>query len=201
MKRRISIAVIALLACASPLRAEPSGGLDWSAWQRMPVLQDGRIMPLDSFARAKVKTICGDVRPEPGETRCADQCRNGRAFRRRNQASGERGQAAAIPGRGTPLLVDRRAGEVGRRAVSACRGRDLADRSSGGAAGGRRRQPAEVCLAQADSPLQEVRPDQGRDRNDPHGGPGEAETTRTLVLAGKGQEPRRRPGTVLPVEL
>ena len=67
MKRRISIAVIGLLACASPSWAEPSGGLDWTAWQRMPVLQDGRIMPLDSFARAKVKTICGDVRPSLGK--------------------------------------------------------------------------------------------------------------------------------------
>ena len=34
----------------SIVRAEDSGGLDWLAWQRMPVLQDKRIMPLDSFA-------------------------------------------------------------------------------------------------------------------------------------------------------
>ena len=58
---------MALFIFRRRLRAEHSGGLDWSAWQRMPVLQDGRIMPLDSFARAQVKKICGDVRPSLGK--------------------------------------------------------------------------------------------------------------------------------------
>jgi ABC-type transport system involved in cytochrome c biogenesis permease subunit len=61
------LTLLSLLACAFPARAEHSGGLDWSAWQRMPVLQDGRIMPLDSFARAQVKKICGDVHPSLGK--------------------------------------------------------------------------------------------------------------------------------------
>ena len=57
------VVLLCTLLFASPARAEDSGGLDWSAWQRMPVLQDGRIMPLDSFARTQVKTICGDANP------------------------------------------------------------------------------------------------------------------------------------------
>jgi len=61
------LAVLSLLAFVPPLWAEQSGGLDWSAWQRMPVLQDGRIMPLDSFARVQVKKICGDAHPSLGK--------------------------------------------------------------------------------------------------------------------------------------
>jgi ABC-type transport system involved in cytochrome c biogenesis permease subunit len=68
--RRIDFVVLAILCCSllvAPIcRAEESGGLDWSAWQRMPVLEDGRIMPLDTFARAQVKRICGDVAPRIG---------------------------------------------------------------------------------------------------------------------------------------
>ncbi|MEI8375705.1 MAG: cytochrome c biogenesis protein CcsA [Planctomycetota bacterium] len=67
MKRQIPALVFGLLIFASTVRAELSGGLDWSAWQRMPVLQDGRIMPLDSYARAQVKKICGDVYPRLGK--------------------------------------------------------------------------------------------------------------------------------------
>jgi len=67
MKRQILVAVLGWLALASTVRGDNSGGLDWSAWQRMPVLQDGRIMPLDSFARAQVKKICGDVHPSLGK--------------------------------------------------------------------------------------------------------------------------------------
>jgi ABC-type transport system involved in cytochrome c biogenesis permease subunit len=63
------VAIVALAAIPFVFRvarAEESGGLDWSAWQRMPVLQDGRIMPMDSFARATVKKICGDAAPRIG---------------------------------------------------------------------------------------------------------------------------------------
>jgi len=67
MKRQNLALFLGLLAFASTVRAEDSGGLDWSAWQRMPVLQDGRIMPLDSYARAQVKKICGDVHPRLGK--------------------------------------------------------------------------------------------------------------------------------------
>jgi ABC-type transport system involved in cytochrome c biogenesis permease subunit len=60
------LAAIVSLAFASPLWAATSGGIDWTPWQRMPVLHDGRIMPLDSFARAKVQNICGEVSPTLG---------------------------------------------------------------------------------------------------------------------------------------
>jgi ABC-type transport system involved in cytochrome c biogenesis permease subunit len=66
MKQVSLIAVLGWLSFVVPARAEVSGGIDWSAWQRLPVLQDGRIMPLDSFARAQVKTICGDIHPTLG---------------------------------------------------------------------------------------------------------------------------------------
>jgi hypothetical protein len=56
-----------MLTLVPQVWAEESGGLDWSSWQRLPVLQDGRIMPLDSFARAQVKKICGDVHPNIGK--------------------------------------------------------------------------------------------------------------------------------------
>ena len=59
-------AIVLLFSGLSAAKAEESGGLDWSAWQRMPVLEDGRIMPVDSFARARVKKICGEVNPSIG---------------------------------------------------------------------------------------------------------------------------------------
>jgi ABC-type transport system involved in cytochrome c biogenesis permease subunit len=67
MKRINLVVVFGCLAFASLARAESSGGLDWSAWQRMPVLQDGRIMPLDSFARTAVTKICGEPCPRLGK--------------------------------------------------------------------------------------------------------------------------------------
>ena len=67
MKQRIPFMLLGLLAFASPALGEQSGGLDWTAWQRMPVLQDGRIMPMDSFARTQVRQICGDVAPSLGK--------------------------------------------------------------------------------------------------------------------------------------
>jgi ABC-type transport system involved in cytochrome c biogenesis permease subunit len=35
------------------------GKLDWDAWERMPVLHEGRLKPLDTFARQIVEQICG----------------------------------------------------------------------------------------------------------------------------------------------
>lgn len=37
--------------------------LDWGEWLRMPVFSDGRIMPLDSYARQIVQVVCGTSRP------------------------------------------------------------------------------------------------------------------------------------------
>ena len=202
MKRQILVwRFSACWRCASPVWAEQSGGLDWSAWQRMPVLQDGRIMPLDSFARAQVKKICGDVRPQPGETRFEDECRNEFAFPGRDQAPGERGPAAAIPGRGTPLRMDRRAGEMGRRAVPACRRRRRCGPKSSdvpllGEDGSRLRyvSPRQVRLSKKfarswrrSKPFEQAQ--QKKQRPD------------ILASAGKGQKSRRGTGVVSPVEL
>jgi ABC-type transport system involved in cytochrome c biogenesis permease subunit len=52
-----------------PVAAVPAA-LDWSAWRRLPVFHNGRVMPLDSFARAVVKQICGTESPRlalPGD--------------------------------------------------------------------------------------------------------------------------------------
>lgn len=37
--------------------------LNWGAWRRMPVFNDGRIMPLETFARDIVQEVCGTSRP------------------------------------------------------------------------------------------------------------------------------------------
>ncbi len=63
----LTVLVVLLIAPSVPARGDRSGGIDWSAWQRLPVLQDGRLMPLDSFARAQVRKICGEVSPSLGK--------------------------------------------------------------------------------------------------------------------------------------
>ena len=55
--------IAVVLAAGGTARAEDAGGLDWSAWRRLPVLDGGRIMPLDSFARATVEKIAGRQGP------------------------------------------------------------------------------------------------------------------------------------------
>ena len=37
--------------------------VDWSAWESIPVLDHGRLMPLDTFARCVVRDICGRENP------------------------------------------------------------------------------------------------------------------------------------------
>ena len=55
-------AAAATPACAAP----PAPGLSPSlgAWRSIPVLEDGRIMPLDTFARRHVETICHVQEPK-----------------------------------------------------------------------------------------------------------------------------------------
>jgi ABC-type transport system involved in cytochrome c biogenesis permease subunit len=50
-------------AVAAVAGADDTARLDWSTWQRMPVFDRGRIMPLDSFARSVVQQVCGRTRP------------------------------------------------------------------------------------------------------------------------------------------
>jgi ABC-type transport system involved in cytochrome c biogenesis permease subunit len=52
-----------MLGAASLPAAAEDAALDWSVWQRLPVLDDGRIMPLDTYARVQVKEICGTENP------------------------------------------------------------------------------------------------------------------------------------------
>jgi cytochrome c-type biogenesis protein CcsB len=67
----LALACVPLLGTSSARAAEtllPGGSgtpasLDWAAWQRLPVFHEGRVMPLDSFARAVVKRICGAEQP------------------------------------------------------------------------------------------------------------------------------------------
>jgi len=54
---------VALLS-STALAGERPAELDWSAWRRLPVFIDGRVMPLDSFARDTVESICGRMRPK-----------------------------------------------------------------------------------------------------------------------------------------
>ncbi len=48
---------------AGNARAEQSESLDWTAWRHLPTFAEGRVMPLDTFARETVEAICG--RPNP----------------------------------------------------------------------------------------------------------------------------------------
>ncbi len=63
MKRVLLLAILGLFFGAATARGEKSAGLEWSAWQRLPVLDEGRIMPLDTFARSQVTKICGVPNP------------------------------------------------------------------------------------------------------------------------------------------
>ena len=47
-------------------RAAGEAPLDWDAWEQIPVLHDGRIKPLDTFARMAVRDICGTETPRLG---------------------------------------------------------------------------------------------------------------------------------------
>lgn len=52
-----------LAAALGAARADDSA-IDWTAWQALPVFHDGRLMPLDTFARNAVEDICGRTRPK-----------------------------------------------------------------------------------------------------------------------------------------
>jgi ABC-type transport system involved in cytochrome c biogenesis permease subunit len=60
------IVFFAITASAPFVSALRAGELDWSTWRRMPVFADGRIMPLDTFARLRVETVCGRQSPRLG---------------------------------------------------------------------------------------------------------------------------------------
>lgn len=43
--------------------SDEKDALDWAAWRNLPVFEGGRLMPLDTFARAAVEAICGRANP------------------------------------------------------------------------------------------------------------------------------------------
>ena len=61
----MATAVLAMAAQAAAA-ADTSAELDLRAWQQLPVFHRGRIMPLDSYAREAVETICGRTSPRIG---------------------------------------------------------------------------------------------------------------------------------------
>lgn len=63
MFRAYGFILILAVSLVGVCRAEDSGDLDWNAWKHLPVLVEGRIAPLDTFARETVETICGQADP------------------------------------------------------------------------------------------------------------------------------------------
>ena len=61
-----SILAATLLTVCGFAPAADAASLDWGVWQRLPVLENGRMMPLDTFARTAVKKICGSDAPQLG---------------------------------------------------------------------------------------------------------------------------------------
>ena len=56
--------VFAIAICSAGVcRGEDRTELDWSAWRRLPAFGQGRIMPLDTFARETVEAVCGREEP------------------------------------------------------------------------------------------------------------------------------------------
>jgi ABC-type transport system involved in cytochrome c biogenesis permease subunit len=55
--------VLAIAAAIGISPAAASDRLDWGAWQRLPVLHDGRIKPADTLARQIVQAVCGRESP------------------------------------------------------------------------------------------------------------------------------------------
>ncbi len=70
-RRIIFILAVLLLPAASFVRADDTAEPDWSTWRHLPVFDRGRLMPLDTFARAVVEKICGrtsvNLRLSPNE--------------------------------------------------------------------------------------------------------------------------------------
>ncbi len=72
---RIKDIITALLAVAAITATVARGDeaqLDWTDWRAMPVMDGGRRMPLDTFARETVRAVCGKTNPRldfGGETK------------------------------------------------------------------------------------------------------------------------------------
>lgn len=60
----ISLSIWCLFAGSFSLATAQASEVDWSAWESVPVLDRGRLMPLDTFARNVVRDICGKEKPK-----------------------------------------------------------------------------------------------------------------------------------------
>lgn len=60
--RALLLGIAILSSIGGNARAE-NDQLDWSTWQRLPVFTEGRVAPLDTFARETVESICGQAAP------------------------------------------------------------------------------------------------------------------------------------------
>ena len=58
-----TIVVLFLLLKTGTVSAEEPPVRAWSAWRSLPVMSDGRRMPLDTFSRIAVREICGTPSP------------------------------------------------------------------------------------------------------------------------------------------
>jgi len=63
---RIIAAFLLLLLLPLPLQATGTDAFDYSGFTNIPILHDGRIKPLDSFARVMFKRISGKAAPAEG---------------------------------------------------------------------------------------------------------------------------------------
>ncbi|HVV99436.1 MAG TPA: hypothetical protein VHB77_03785, partial [Planctomycetaceae bacterium] len=61
--------MLALASRASAGESAAAPKFDWTAWQRIPVLDDGRIKPLDTYAEETVTLIVGRSKWTDPETR------------------------------------------------------------------------------------------------------------------------------------
>jgi hypothetical protein len=61
--RSILAWLAAIVIGSGACTAQAGDNLDWTAWRKMPVFGEGRIVPLDTFARETVETICGRANP------------------------------------------------------------------------------------------------------------------------------------------
>ncbi len=59
----IGIVCISVLFLGGGAQAGDAERLDWSAWQHLPAFGEGRVEPLDTFARKSVEAICGRTDP------------------------------------------------------------------------------------------------------------------------------------------
>ena len=61
---KASLLVAGLLLIAASGARGANTTIDWTSWQSLPVFDNGRLMPLDTFARNTVGEICGRVHPK-----------------------------------------------------------------------------------------------------------------------------------------